>query len=122
MFRERLDENSRQGDAAPIVAGGPEETVGTPSAAESGEEPCRAMRAERDVRLIVIVVALVALWAPCVWAQAPTIPETHVTGEPGSYRSTLGPIPGAGGNPFGMTPGADPAFLGGRPGPSFPRV
>jgi cobalt-zinc-cadmium efflux system outer membrane protein len=42
--------------------------------------------------------------------------------EPGSVRSSLGPIPGAGVNVFGQTPGTDAGFLGGRPGPSFPRV
>ena len=31
-------------------------------------------------------------------------------------------MPGAGGNPFGMSPGTDPQFLGGRPGSSTPHV
>jgi len=54
-------------------------------------------------------------------AQAPTLPGGSM-GAPGSVRSSLGPLPGAGGNPFGLTPGTDAGFLGGRPGPSFPRV
>jgi cobalt-zinc-cadmium efflux system outer membrane protein len=82
------------------------------------------MRAKRAARAawVVVLAAVASLRAPDVQAQAPTIPATHAMGDPGSYRSTLGPIPGAGGNPFGMTPGTDPAFLGGRPGPSVPHV
>ena len=55
------------------------------------------------------------------YPQTPTLPAAS-TSDPGSFRSTLGPIPGAGGNPFGGTPGTDSTFLGGRAGPSFPRV
>lgn len=73
------------------------------------------------LRVLLILTALGVFGAPRAHAQGPTIPEPS-GGGPGSVRSTLGPIPGAGGNPFGMTPGTDPAFLGGRPGPSFPRV
>ncbi|GAC1448875.1 MAG: hypothetical protein NVSMB9_32450 [Isosphaeraceae bacterium] len=71
----------------------------------------------------VLILALVVASASSrgARAQAPTV-VLPSSSDPGSTRSSLGPIPGAGGNPFGMSPGTDPAFLGGRPGPSFPRV
>ncbi len=55
------------------------------------------------------------------WGQAPVLPLEEGK-DPGSVKSSLGPTPGAGGNPFGSTPGTDPAFLGGRAGPSFSRA
>ncbi|MCA1686647.1 MAG: TolC family protein, partial [Planctomycetia bacterium] len=75
----------------------------------------------KALRIALILSALWALGPSRVRAQGPTLAEPGVS-DPGSVRSSLGPIPGAGGNPFGATPGTDPAFLGGRPGPSFPRV
>ncbi len=72
-------------------------------------------------RIVVAALALACLGFGKVRAQSPTL-HTGAMGSPGSVRSTLGPMPGAGGNPFGLTPGTDPTFLGGRPGPSFPRV
>ena len=80
------------------------------------------MRAvKKNRRIVVAALALACLGLEKVHAQSPVIP-TGAMGSPGSVRSTLGPMPGAGGNPFGLTPGTDPTFLGGRPGPSFPRV
>lgn len=80
------------------------------------------MRAVRTChRWAATALALACLSPGTARAQAPTLP-TGSMGAPGSTRSTLGPLPGAGGNPFGLTPGTDAGFLGGRPGPSFPRV
>lgn len=76
--------------------------------------------ATRTLRVVLLVAALAWLGPARSPGQAPTLPvPAH---DPGSVRSTLGPIPGAGGNPFGMSPGTDPAFLGGRAGTATPRV
>ncbi len=79
------------------------------------------MAGRRKLKAAVIAAVLIGLGVSHALAQAPTLPGP-LTHDPGSVHSTLGPIPGAGANPFGMTPGTDPAFLGGRPGPSFSRA
>jgi outer membrane protein, heavy metal efflux system len=78
-------------------------------------------KARRIVQNGCCAAALTCWGGALVRGQAPTVPtQEHQT--PGSVRSTLGPIPGAGGNPFGMSPGTDPQYLGGRAGTSSPRV
>lgn len=80
------------------------------------------MRKKRSKALLTLAAALLAgLGSSRASAQEATV-VTPQPGAPGSVRSTLGPTPGAGGNPFGMSPGTDPQFLGGRPGASTPRV
>jgi cobalt-zinc-cadmium efflux system outer membrane protein len=75
----------------------------------------------RKLWIALWLAPLTVVGASRARAQAPTLPApTHH--DPGSVVSSLGPTPGAGANPFGSTPGTDPAFLGGRAGPSFPRV
>jgi cobalt-zinc-cadmium efflux system outer membrane protein len=59
-------------------------------------------------------------------AQAPTIEQSGLLqggamGAPGGPTSLLGATPGAGAN-LGMQPGRDEMLLGGRAGPSVPRV
>ena len=78
-------------------------------------------RAWGVVAASVLAAGLVSAGPTPARGQAPLLP-TEPLAAPGSVRSRLGPTPGAGGNPFQVTPGTDPAFLGGRPGPSFTRA
>jgi cobalt-zinc-cadmium efflux system outer membrane protein len=77
-------------------------------------------RARKSLWVVLFLVLAGHSGARRLSAQAPTLPSA--SHDPGSVRSTLGAIPGSGVNPFGSSPGTDPLFLGGRPGPSFPRV
>ncbi len=74
----------------------------------------RALR----VTLVAFAVHASARYAA---AQAPTLPPEPLPGV-GLPGSALGPSPGAGASPFQVEPGADAPLLGGRPGPSVPRV
>ena len=73
------------------------------------------------LRMVLVLAPLASFGASRASAQSATLPEENQQ-NPGSVRSSLGPTPGAGANPLGSTPGTDPAYLGGRAGPSFPRV
>lgn len=53
--------------------------------------------------------------------QGPTLPSLAPE-QPGGDRSSLGPSPGAGVGRPGVGPGGTEEILGGRPGPSVPRV
>ena len=75
-------------------------------------------------RCIGIAVLLAMLDGSRTWAQGPMIHGSAVV-QPGSMTSSLGPMPGAGANPFGVAPGtvsAPAGTLGGPPGATFPRV
>ncbi len=79
------------------------------------------MGRSRKLGLLLLVAASWFQGACRALAQAQIIERPQVS-EPGSTQSSLGPIPGSGGNPFGNSPGTDAMLLGGRVGPSFPRV
>ena len=79
------------------------------------------MAKDRTFHALTIAAFVAWLGVDPAHAQGPTL-HPGAAQDPGSVRSSLGPIPGAGGNPFGGTPGTDATFLGGRPGPSMPRV
>ena len=76
--------------------------------------------------MILLAMTEAVILTPEVLAQAPVIQESGMLPSgmmtrPGGTQSTLGAMPGGGAN-FGSQPGRDEMLLGGRPGPSFPRV
>ena len=77
-------------------------------------------------RMVLIVLAIVAIRPRPAKAQAPVIEQSGmlpsgVGATPGGIQSLLGPMPGGGAN-LGMQPGRDEMLFGGRAGPSVPRV
>src|SRR5579864_6244349 len=93
-----------------------------------GKEVDRAMTRHRVARSLLLAVAL-SLWSQRVDAQGPTI-DTGAPAGPGSNASTLGSSPGANDSTLGSSPGTgggaaggqQGAVLGGRAGPSVPRI
>lgn len=67
-----------------------------------------------------ILAACVLFWGAQAWAQGPNLPEASPD-TAGSERSLLGPAPGAMSGGAGLA-GAEDEPLGGRMGPSVPRV
>jgi len=86
------------------------------------------MTRHRVARSLLLAVAL-SLWSQRVDAQGPTI-DTGAPAGPGSNASTLGSSPGANDSTLGSSPGTgggaaggqQGAVLGGRAGPSVPRI
>lgn len=78
------------------------------------------MRA-RIVFACAVVISTTSLSASKAWSQAPTI-EPGLPSSPGSGTSPLGRIPGSGGGTYANQPGTTQDTLGGRAGPSVPRV
>lgn len=72
----------------------------------------------------VIVLAFCAIFLAIpnsgIYAQGPDLPDPLP--ERDGDRSLLGPSPGASGSIFRESPGGQEGILGGRPGPSVPRV
>ncbi|MBX6313880.1 MAG: TolC family protein [Isosphaeraceae bacterium] len=68
------------------------------------------------------VIWALGLGASLASAQAPTLPDTSPAASPGGGRSALGSAPGAAGTSFQVSPGTAEPILGGRTGPSVPRI
>lgn len=95
-------------------------TGGTPIALRLGGRPQKFGAGARYVRAVAVGLAL---WAGSdARAQSPTIVQKGTIRQLRQHESSLGTMPGAGGNLSGNAPGAERPIIGGAPGATTPNV